>query len=249
MRLLWDNKVDSGTITANSEASNYPVSNIVHIHLSRQWRSTGDTSEWIKIDAGAGNTITADSVAILQHNISSGATVKIQANATDVWTAPSIDETITYNSGIIFKFFTNTTGYRYWRLLVEDPSNPDGYIEIGRLFLCTYYQVEKSFQKAFTEEKTNTDQLSYSLSGQLYADIGIEFKRYALTFPYWNNTAKQAIETMVTMIGKHKPLVLFLDENNTDKLLPVYCHIESDIKYSHIHNYIWQGAVTFQEVF
>lgn len=67
-----------------------------------------------------------NAIGLVNHLLpSSGWTVKIQANATDVWTAPSIDQTITYHQYNTCKVFTNTTSYRYWRLRLQES---DGFI-------------------------------------------------------------------------------------------------------------------------
>ena len=116
-------------------------------------------------------------------------------------------------------------------------------------YLGTYYQVDKSFQKDFTEEKQNTDRVSFSRSGQAYGGKGIIRRRYALNFPYWNNTAKKAVEAIVDTIGKRNPHFMIGDEDNPDKLPPLYCIIEGDVAYTHIHNYIYKGSITFLEVF
>lgn len=34
---------------------------------------------------------------------------------------------------------------RYWRLLFDDPANPDGYFQIGRIFLCQFDEYVKQF--------------------------------------------------------------------------------------------------------
>ncbi len=245
MRLLHTNLFDLATLIASSENTLYPVENLQHIHLVTKWRSTADTGQTIVCDMGSAVTITT--VAITAHNFISGAVVKIQGNATDSWGAPSVDETITYSAGIMTKFFTGGS-YRYWRFTFEDASNPDEYIEIGRLYLGTYYQVDKTFSKDFTEEKINTDNISFSKSGQVYGDEGIIIRRYALQFPYWANTAKQAIETIVDTLGKRTPLFLVMDEDNISKLPVLYCIIETDQSYSHILNYQFTGAITFREV-
>ena len=52
MRIIWDNEFDKYTITANSEESGYPASNLQDISYKKTTRSTGVTSEWWKIGEG-----------------------------------------------------------------------------------------------------------------------------------------------------------------------------------------------------
>ena len=115
MRILWDNEFDKYTITANSEETGYPATNLNQdFTLAKKTRTTDDTAETWLIDAGVGNTIEMTCAAIGDgHNLTSGATIKFQGNATDSWGSPSIDEALTYAAGNIIKFFTGGS-YRFW---------------------------------------------------------------------------------------------------------------------------------------
>lgn len=130
MILKANETLKDATLTANSAVVNYPVTNILDSRLSRIFRTSSSTTAEIVFDAGS--AVTVDSVCIAAHNITSSVTtLKFQGNASDVWTSPSIDETLTWDADIITKDFTGGS-YRYWRIQVIDGTNPDGYIEIGR---------------------------------------------------------------------------------------------------------------------
>ncbi len=192
--------------------------------------------------------ITASYALIAGHNLSAGASIKLQGNNFNSWNGPPLEEDMTWDSKTIVHALTEVS-YPFWRLLIDDPNNADGIIKIGRPFIGTYYQVEKTFNKDFTEEPFNTDVNVYSKSGQLYTRRGYDGKQYNLNFPYWENTVKQAIENIMATVGKRNPLFLILDEDNIDKLPALYCHIPDDVSYSHIVNYGWRGNISFREVF
>ncbi len=96
------------------------------------FRSGGlDDPTWIKADLGSARQ--AGACFILDHNFSASATLTLQANSADDWTAPPYEQSLSYGQDRIGLLLDQT--YRYWRLVVQDPTNPAGLIEIGEWFL------------------------------------------------------------------------------------------------------------------
>lgn len=247
MRWFYNNEIDdeSYTLTANSENASYPLTNIRDYQLTKHYRSTGDTSEWIKIDAGSGNTITATFAFIAGHNVSSGATtIKIQGNATDVWTDPTVNESFTYSSGVMWKAFSSQA-LRYWRFLIEDASNPDGYIKIGRLGLGTYFDLSDWAQAAFARRPIDTSVLDRSVTGQGYGDERITYYEYDYNFPIMIDADRVNMETMWTTNKKVKPIVLVPNPDDTT-LDPIYAYI-TNFDLNHIIAWQWSLALTISE--
>ncbi|MCP3682363.1 MAG: hypothetical protein GY861_06695, partial [bacterium] len=143
---IIEENVVNATITASSENPDYLFSTaLIDNRLSRVGQTLNDGSQWVKfVYSGA---VDVDTVAVLGNNFTSSATVKIQANATDVWTSPTVDQSLTYTKdnrrstelgrdvGVWSYQFSTTQSYRYWRLTVDDGSNLDTYIEIGFVFM------------------------------------------------------------------------------------------------------------------
>lgn len=251
MRILWDDALQTLTLLASSEAPNLPAANLQDPRLSLPWRSTGDSDEWIKIDAGAGNTLNPNCAAIAGHNLSSGATIKIQGNATDVWTAPTVDETITWRAGAMMHFFTGS-GLRFWRFHFSDASNPDGYVQIGRLSLGTYLQMPDIEPGPTLPRRTSTV-VSESLTGQVYADLGIEWGEFGIVFPAIITEAqRQAIRTMWAAVHNAVPFFLAVWESSFDVEGPVYCRLDQDELQWALEpgaGVLWSTALKFKEVF
>ncbi len=206
-------------------------------------------AEWIIIDAGAGNTITANSVAILAHNLSDDeSTFKIQAHEDNTnWNNPDLNETFVYNTDIMIKYFTEAS-YRFWRFLFIDVNNSDEYIELGRLILCTYLETNtagRNFSMTYEDSSSVTE----SLMGQVFGDERIVKRIYKIQFPYWTDALKKSIVIMFKEVRKFKPILLVLDENNVDKILPMYCHISDNLDINHIVSYKWSGILNFKEAF
>jgi len=227
MRILWDNWLDDYTLLASSAAANLPASNLQDPRLSLPWRSTGDSDEWIKIDAGVGNTLNPNCAAIAGHNLTSGATIKIQGNATDVWTAPTVDETITWRIDAMMHFFTGSA-LRFWRCKFADASNPDGYIQIGRPSLGTHLQMPAIEPGPALPRKTSSVSTD-SITGQGYGDLGITWREFGVVFPpIITEAERQSIVTMWKAVENVVPFFLAVWEASFDVEGPAYCRLDQE---------------------
>ena len=246
MRILWDNEFDKHAVVAVSEDANYPKENVQDQRLSRYTRSTSDENQSWKINLAAGTQF--NSCVIAGHNITNGATIKIQGSNDDFATTP-LDSAITHDAGHMIHFFTSGANYKDWRFFVHDATNPDTYIQIARLVLCNYLDVVEGPHRDFAEEPLDTTVVDFSQSGQVYADEGIIKRRYSLTFKKWTQTMKESLETMFASIKTAKPFFLVIDEDNMDKILPLYCKIAEYPGYTHFSAFRYSGSITFLEVF
>ena len=248
MRIIWNNEFDKYTITANSEESGYPASNLQDISRKKVTRSTGVSSEWWKIGDGV-TKIKLSSIGIAEHNFTSGSTVKLQGNDIDVWTSPSKEETLTYTAAIITKFFTEGE-YYYWRLVVQDSSNPDGYIEIGRISAGGYLQMP-AIEPGFTYPKRTTSIKDMTVTGQVYGDKGIMLRYAEFAFPLIENSERNEIDEMWEEVHNIKPVFLIIYENSLDVIPALYCTIDQEeIPWQKSENGLaWSIQLKFLEVF
>jgi hypothetical protein len=121
------------------------------------FRSAGlDSPVWLKADLGSARQVRA--FVLLHHNITSGATITLQANSADDWGAPPYSQAITWAAGVLC-FFLNET-YRWWRLTVTDASNPDGYIRASELYLGDYLEFQDLAPVLVAEEDNVMQELS-----------------------------------------------------------------------------------------
>jgi hypothetical protein len=93
---------------------------------------------YLKINRSDGETIQVTVAALLEHNIlNSASIVKLQANATDVWSAPTKDINLDASSTDPLVHFLGSDAYvlAWTRLLIEDVQNPVGYFELAIFYL------------------------------------------------------------------------------------------------------------------
>jgi hypothetical protein len=221
------------------------VENLFDSHLSTWFKTRTAEDEWVLIPG----PITASYFALLNHNLTSSAVIKIQGNDSNVWTSPSLDLTLTYADYIMIESFTEAT-YSYWRISLTDPDNPDGFIRLGGAYLGDFIQMPgmKIDQQINDETTTKSD---YSTSRQLYADIGIDFKDFTVNFPYITKSQRDSIRTMWSTVGLHSPVIVLIWENYLTMQLPLYCHMVDSIKWKRNENFNfpWGTAIRFAEVF
>lgn len=246
MRIFYNDQAQFATLTASSVKINYNASNVIDKRLSRRWHTEDVVSENIVFDGSA----TCSFVAILQHNFTSSAIIKFQGNNTDVWTSPSLDETLTWTETSIISTFTEVT-YNYYRVLIEDPTNTDTYLEVGRvMFGDTLVMPAMSRNQGLP--KNTTGQSSFSESGQVYGNKKKQFRSATIRTPFFNWDKKSEIENMWSIQDVSEPIILEIWENQTADESAIYCTIQQNsMPFSANANaeLKWSCDFTFREVF
>jgi hypothetical protein len=233
MRLIYNNLIDglsSSALTALSESGGYVITNVQNQRLAKKWKSSSATTQTV-LCAFASAPSAINTIAILSHNILSGTTVKIQANDTDSWVTPPLDETITYNAGVMLKFLTVGEDYLYWRFSFSG----QGSLEIGRLWLGSYLTVSPSSLLDFTISKKRTDVKQYGKHRQKYAQEGVGWRNFQMDFPPTSNTMLESIQTFYDTVGLHSSFLFCnFDTDRTYEIVePCYCSIAQEIDFQH----------------
>jgi len=214
MILLADETTKDAILTPNSENINYPATNILDSRLSRIFRTVAATTT-ATIVFDAGSAVTVDSIAIANHNISSGVTTfKIQGNATDAWGGPSVDETLTWAAGIVTKQFTGGS-YRYWRLHIIDAGNTDTFIELGRVFLADSYTTPDIGRLIGPSTIDNSIKIK-AVAGQTYGDIRYINDVVSGKYPIVTATQRNELKAQHAFNTFTSPYFITFDETEVD---------------------------------
>lgn len=235
MRIAYKNLIDAGSApTASTTDLLYPVENLQNQRLSKRWRSTAPTAQTIVVNLGSAQAV--DTVAILGHNLSGSAAVTIEAHTSDLWTAPALSAiTLTYSEGAILRYFGSAATFQYWRFILDDPSNADGYVEVGRPWLGTFLAINPSSLDAFTVTKKRSDTVTYGRDRQKYATEGIGWREFNLSFPRTSGSALTAIQTMYDTVGNHGSMIFsnFDERRDFPIVEPCYASILGEIDFHH----------------
>lgn len=190
------NRADEGTITASSEQPTQPASRLQDRLLYRVWRSTG-TTETLDIDFGIARII--DVVALLAHNLTQTSTIRVRIGDDPTFAAwhydsgtvrawptlagfgslpwgvwswgdlLSTEEAAGYRVGTYVIPDQSQFG-RYCRIDLSDPSNPDGFLQAGRLIAAPAYTPAHNINYGWDIQWRDDSRPSKSLGGQTYVD-------------------------------------------------------------------------------
>ncbi len=194
------NRADAATLSAGSWQAGAPLANLQQEFLSLRARSTNDDAASTQFRVDLGNTTTiVRLLAIARHNLSTDATYRITAGTTagasdvydsgtlDVWPAVYLPQELEWEDD---NFWTGqiaaseTEGYpislehdcgenvraRYWTLAFTDTTNPDGYVELARLWMGPIWEPLRSFAYGAAFGWEARDVSEQSLGGVLFHD-------------------------------------------------------------------------------
>lgn len=246
---LWD----AATVTASSDASSgLTGANVVDDMVSKPWRSTGDTSEQLVFDLGAAVQIKA--IGLHVFNLTSAATVKVQANATNSWGSPTLDDTVAIvtdaDSGVLERLvWTGNQTLRYWRIDIADAANPNGYVQIGRVIGGDYWTPTVNFANGYRPTVVDPSEGKAAPGRQAFWSQRKRFRRAAVTFPEIDRTDFEKWQAVFTKVGNSKPLLLMVDPTDYLTKDSMYCYLKTPLSMAHriLDNYT-DMTLVFEEV-
>lgn len=210
---LANNLIDSATLTASSENSQFPVLNIKNDFRTKVYRSTSN-SDNIVIDLGAAAAI--DSFGIVDNwRDGFGVTsITLEGNSFDTWGAPAFSTTITLDTtfGVGVQTFAEQS-YRYWRIVMTSTL---GYCEIANIFLGKANTITTN-GPAYGWTYKNKDMKIESTTrfGQKFIDnIGQQKELSNFKFMVMNQTELQVIFDVFDNRRTVLPMFLKLGEGN-----------------------------------
>jgi hypothetical protein len=213
--ILWD----SGTNTATSVAET--------LGFDPDLDSTGGlayqgylpaihTEEWALLDLSTAESI--DSFALVfdktdGSKLSSSAVVKIQANATDSWSSPAVNVTVAFDED--FETYTyrwaSSQSYRYWRVLITDPNNAYGYVELGVAVLSLATQLSQVPSIGFQQELVDLSKKAMNDYGNEFFDVYPSRRELVFNHVAMPESDVQTLAEIYERNGKVTPICVWLD--------------------------------------
>jgi hypothetical protein len=243
VRLLYNYDAwDAGSISESSDIAKRRGGNILLDQPGKSWVTTGDTGQWIVNDLGTNKKLTC--FGIFNHNLSSTATITLEGNALDIWTSPTYSQALTIATnadGTVFPrlvYFLDET-HRFFRLTIEDGSNPDGRIEIGRIIAGEYYEFTRQPARGLRVAHADPSSIEHT-GGTIENFDDLEernrYRQFRVDLPWRDVTERRKIEAIYTKVGNVRPVVLALDPTNYPSEMSAYCYVISDLDYSWNHS-------------
>lgn len=184
--------------------------------------------------------------------LSTTAIVKIEASATDVWTAPAVSQTLTIDNNYLVSshFFTTAQSYRYWRVTIQDPQNPYLYVELGVVWIGenTLFDEPENGFKYGIKDLSNISRTEF---GNEYVDEYPQIATLEFKYNFIKYSTAQALENAFRTNGIRKPVLVAFDQTESvfdkDHFL-IYGKMESGFDTEHISYDIFKGGIKITEL-
>jgi hypothetical protein len=174
------------------------------------------TSEWFKVDMG--QSINAKAFILFAKdrpaNLTSNAVIKLQASHTDVWTTPAFEVELDASDLVVATFDTAGIAddeYRFWRIEIIDPSNPQKYIEFSKMYLGdAYAPVRGAIKYPLRISSVEQSEIFYTESGDIFSNPGAKSEEYTLEYWGLTTTDKEGLADALSE-GLAQPVFVILD--------------------------------------
>ena len=262
MKVIYNKNVANAVITSSTENPLYLFDTALKdSRLSRYGKTLITSASWLKFTYSA--DIDVDVIGIFGSNLTENATVSIQANATDVWTSPSVNEELTFSKdvkasidanqsiGVWSKQFDTTQTYKYWRIVFVDSTNTDNYIKVGRVFMDEALVMPGMSVNQVFKIDTNSVQ-TYSTSGQVYGLKRLQYNGVSFNFPSVEDSDKKDIEEFYYKTDIITPYMMMVWEKSLSIQKPLYVVNISMPEFTRVEmqsSLIWTFDSEIREVF
>lgn len=198
--LGWPNRIDEAALSGGAWLSGLPLANLKERALSKVCRSVNASTGSTVIDLDLGQARSLRALALQNHNLSQAGSWRVKlgssAGASDIysgsyqsawslsfdsgqlewggnnWWDGMVDDDYIRHPYIAPMLLPTWYSARYVRIEISDAANPDGYIQMGRIFVGSGFVPALGARYGLSEGWDDVSRLDYTLSGALVADIG-----------------------------------------------------------------------------
>lgn len=187
--------------------------------------------------------------------LTSGATILLQANATNSWGSPAYSEVVPYSTEGLLLYRAgglHTTALRYWRLKIIDQTNTYGYIELSKVALTDAMTFTRGgVQYPFSETVSDLSDIITTNSGQTLVNSRAQVKTFGLEFNGLTIADKEMLDQFFKDYGTSNPFFALLDSESIFSSEPVnqlrYCKLTGDYSTSLDMPYNWSASFSIRE--
>lgn len=242
-RLAWNSVADTKTLVATSFDGNMEISNLQDCQLQTAWRSLGTETQEITCDFGGRELISY--FCIYNHNLSYLATIRFIISNNADYSNPDVDVTFkpvrpTYGRGQLrglyrggyvnkqiltpytVKWFTPVFS-RYLKIIIDDQTNPQGYIQISRLKVGRYFEGAYNINWGVSRGVKINSKVSFSESGARFVKRKPQQRTLTLDWSYLSANEEFNIFEMQKEIDLDKDVLIsvYPEQQTTEENL--YC--------------------------
>ena len=229
----YNNLLDAATLTPGigSWSANAPLANLKDPVVSVAARSTDALAASTKFEVDLGSAQTVGLVALSGVNLTSAATIRVRGS-----TATNAGGTVVYNGSAINVWPTGTdaallarhnrwtpivkvtaTSARYWLIEITDTANPDGYVQLGRVFLGPVVQPTWNMSYGARLRWVNRNVRDETESGVLYTSRRPAYRETVFALDHLTRAeAITSLHDLHLLTAESPEVVLLFDPASTD---------------------------------
>lgn len=185
--------------------------------------------------------------AIINHNLSSGGTAKLQSSATSVLaaaTAPAATQDLTGDTSIRVKFF-GSQSHRYLALVINDTGNTAGFAEVGIWYAGTYDEPSVWFSIDASKRFEGLSTISDTIGGAHYQARRAEREVWDLVWLEVPDADRVIFEAIKDAAAIGTNLFFFFDPATPTRFL--YCYRRGDLVLKPATNIYWNVSFPIAE--
>lgn len=217
-RIAWDNRVvNVGAGTSSGDATGYPHDNLLNPMRWKSWKSPlRAQDEWVRFDLG--NPETLQVFAAMDAVIHPGGNLRVQANATDVWTSPTIDTTFTVPTTdytrVWLAWLSAAVTLRYVRFYFTNLATATAQVSLGAVFAGPYLEQARSLSSQLSFDRVDPTVHRFAMGGQRSSMVRPKYHTVSGRFQLQKATARNNLRKVQHVNGTAVPSLLSLDPND-----------------------------------
>lgn len=182
---------------SSTDTGDFSPNNLNTDIVEQRWQSgTGVTSATLTCDTQIPQGTAIDTFAMLEHNLTSSAVITVEGSD-DPGFSP-VEQSFNPDPGRINSYYIAplfpTIQSRYWRVIISDPTNPDGQLKIGTIVFGTatifsgecFVDTVRRKRLHFADKVPTEGFTNVSNNRALKRSIGLEFRFIEYAGGNWN---------------------------------------------------------------
>lgn len=129
------NLVPQALVTSANASTVYPAANVALLPISQPFRTTEGKIKDQKIQISFAVAQTVDTIALVNHNLTSSATITVKGGTLPDPDGSDYTTTITHDDNIAWKILSSSESWRYWSIEIDDKTNWEGFLQVGYVVL------------------------------------------------------------------------------------------------------------------
>lgn len=202
-------------VTSSTEQTGYVDDNLTNPARWKKWKSDATAiDQWVKFDLGSNQSfqVLAAVDAVLH---TGGGTLRAQANATDAWGAPTVNDLLTPASpdytGVIADWLSASSSLRWVRFYFTNTLGVAAAVTLGAVFVGPYLQPTSQLDPTVQITRVDPSVQRLALGGQRSSVTRRKYHDVQARYHLQSSAARDSLRTAFETVGQGVPCLFAVD--------------------------------------